>query len=93
MRLSEARLTFIAQQISRDLLDTKLVAFDGTPIVMESEIAKIIQQDLQMEEEIDREVVDMIAGMKKVIPQGSAEWNALYFQKKEEAARRRNFVL
>lgn len=93
MRLSEARAHFIAQQITKEITGTNLVKFDGTPIILESEITKLILEDLAIEEEIDREVTDMIAGMKRNIPQGSAEWSAIYHQKKEEVARRRNYVL
>jgi hypothetical protein len=34
----------------------------------------------------------MIEGMKRPIPHGSAEWQAIYSEKKEEIARRRNYI-
>ena len=93
MRLSEERVNFIASQVAKELTSKGLIRFKGTNIVLESEIARVILQDLKIEEEIDREVVEMIASMKRNIPQGSAEWNAIFHQKKEELARRRNYVL
>lgn len=93
MRLSEDRINFIASQIAKELTSKGVIKFGGSEIVLESEIAKIIHQDLKIEEEIDREVVEMIEGMKRNIPQGSAEWSAIYHQKKEEVARRRNYIL
>lgn len=92
MRLSEDRIHFISQQIAKDLLDKHLIKFGGSRIILEAEISKIIMEDLQIEEEIDREVVEMIEKMKRNIPPGSAEWNAIYAQKKEEIARRKNYV-
>ena len=92
MRLSEDRITFIAHQIAEDLVSKNLVKFGGSQLVMEAEIARVIAADLKIEEEIDREVVEMIDSMKRVIPQGSAEWQAIYSQKKEEIARRRNYI-
>jgi hypothetical protein len=93
MRLSEDRIHFISQQIAKELLDQKLLTFGGSRVVLEAEIAKVILEDLRIEDEIDREVVEMIEGMKRNIPQGSAEWQAIYWQKKEEVARRRNYVI
>ena len=92
MRLSEERITFIAHQIAEDLVSKNLVKFGGSLLVMEAEIARVIVSDLKIEEEIDREVVEMIDSMKRTIPQGSAEWQAIYSQKKEEIARRKNYI-
>ena len=92
MRLSEDRITFIAHQIAEELVSKNLVKLGGSQLVMEAEIARVIAADLKIEEEIDREVVEMIDSMKRVIPQGSAEWQAIYSQKKEEIARRRNYI-
>lgn len=92
MRLSEERVHFIASQVAKELLSKGLIRFGGSQIVLESEISRVIIEDLKIEEEIDREVVDMIASMRRVIPQGSAEWQAIYMQKKEEIARRRNYI-
>lgn len=92
MRLSQERIQFIAKQIAKDLLENKLVKFGGSKIVLETEIEKTITEDLRIEEEIDREVVDMIKSMKREIPAGSAEWSAIYSQKKEEIARRKNYI-
>ena len=92
MRLSEDRITFIAHQIAEELVSKNLVKLGGSQLVMEAEIARVIASDLKIEEEIDREVVEMIDSMKRVIPQGSAEWQAIYSQKKEEIARRRNYI-
>lgn len=93
MRLSEDRIHFIAQQIAKELVDQKLIRYAGSRVVLEAEISKVILEDLKIEDEIDQEVVEMISKMKRNIPQGSAEWNAIYFQKKEEVARRKNYLL
>lgn len=93
MRLSEDRIHFIATQIARELIDTKQITFGGTRIVLESEIAKVIMEDLRVEDEIDREVVEMLEKMQRKLPPGSAEWQAIYSQKKEEIARRKNYIL
>lgn len=92
MRLSEDRIQFIATQLAKELVDKQMIKFTGSRIVLESEIARVILEDLRIEDEIDREVVDMIDSMQRKVPQGSAEWQAIFMQKKEEIARRRNYI-
>jgi hypothetical protein len=92
MRLSEDRVHFIAQQIAKELLQKELIRYSGSRIILESEISKVILEDLAVEVEIDREVVEMIGKMKREIPPGSAEWSAIYAEKKEEIARRKNYI-
>ncbi len=93
MRLSEDRIHYIASQVAKELVDSKLVTFGGSQIVLESEISRVILEDLKIEEEIDREVADMLEKMQRKVPQGSAEWQAIFTQKKEEIARRRNYII
>lgn len=92
MRLSEDRIQFIAGEIANELVDKKMINFSGSPIVLESEIARVIHGDLSIEDVIDKEVVEMIESMQRKPPQGSAEWQALFSQKKEEIAARRNYI-
>ena len=92
MRLSEDRIQFIAGQIAKDLVDKQMIKFSGSAIVLESEIARVIHSDLQIEDTIDKEVVDMIDSMQRKPPHGSAEWQAIFMQKKEEIARRKNYI-
>lgn len=93
MRLSEDRIHFIAGQIAKELVEGNQVKFGGSRIVLESEIARVILEDLKIEDEIDKEVVEMIDKMQRKLPPGSAEWQAVYMQKKEEIARRRNYII
>ena len=92
MRLSEDRIHFIAAQVAKELVDTKVVKFGGSQIVLESEISRVVLEDLKIEEEIDKEVVAMIDSMQRKLPPGSAEWQAVYSQKKEEIAKRKNYI-
>jgi hypothetical protein len=92
MRLSEERIHFVAAQVAKELLDTGVIKFGGSKPLLEAEIARVILEDLRIEEEIDREVIQRIDSMKKPPPHGSAEWQAIYSQYKEEIARRRNYI-
>ena len=52
MRLSEDRIHFIASQVAKELIEKKLVKFTGSRVILEAEIAKVIMEDLRIEEEI-----------------------------------------
>jgi len=92
MRLSESRVEFIAQQIARALVEKKMVGYYNRKRKFHSVIARVIIQDLAFEDKIDKEVVKIIRSIKRDIPEGSAEWSSIYQQKKEELAKRYNYI-
>jgi len=92
MRLSEDRVEFIAKQMARRLRERGLVETKLSEESLGSVLAKAIIGDFLVEEEIDEEVRDHIARLGRPIPPSSAEWDAIFRQKKEELARRRNYV-
>lgn len=93
MRLSEERIEFINQQIL-DLLEAEgLISIQGQRSTVLVEMNRTVMIDLKREDEIDAEVEAMIRKMKRNIPEGSAEWNAIFLQKKEELAARYNYIL
>jgi hypothetical protein len=92
MRLSEDRIHSIASQVAEHLTKQKMIQFKGLRSRLVTLIERVILQDLKIEDEINAEVERMIESMKRKIPRGSAEWNSIFFQKKEELARRRNYI-
>ncbi len=93
MRLSEERVEFINQQIMDLLLDEGLIEIEGRPSGVLVDMNRAVLQDLSFEDKIDAEVTAMIAKMQRDIPEGSAEWNSIFFQKKEELAARHSYIL
>lgn len=92
MRLSDDRIHSIANQIAEHLLKRGMIRFKGLRISLVTSIARVITNDLKIEDEINAEVERMIESMQRKIPRGSAEWNSIFIQKKEELARRRNYI-
>lgn len=93
MRLSDDRIQFISGTMADRLLADKMIRFDGPRISLITLLARTIINDLKIEDEINAEVERMIASMQRNIPRGSAEWTTIFMQKKEELARRRNYIL
>ena len=92
MRLSESRVEFIAQQIERSLINKKYVGYYHRKLKLHGLIARIIIQDLAFEDKVDAEVEKIIKSIKRDIPEGSAEWSSIFQQKKEEVAKRYNYI-
>lgn len=92
MRLSEERIEFIARQIARALSDKKYVSYYARSRTLESLIAREVMKDLAFEDKIDAEVEKSIRSIKREIPEGSAEWMSIFQQKKEELAKRHNYI-
>jgi hypothetical protein len=93
MRLSEERIDFINAQALDALIDLGLIEIEGRERSVLVEMNRVALQDLAHEDRIDEEVRQMIAKMKRDIPEGSAEYSAIFLQKKEELATRDGYVL
>ena len=93
MRLSEDRINFIATQIGEGLLKQRRVRYKGNVNRFIAEIEKVILADIRTGSDIEREAERAIRRMQRDIPEGSAEWNAIYQQQKEEIAARKGYNL
>lgn len=92
MRLSEDRIEFIGRQIAKALSDKKYVSYYARSRNLDSLIARKMLKDLAFEDKIDAEVEKIIKSIKRDIPEGSAEWMSIFHQKKEELAKRYNYI-
>lgn len=92
MRLSEERIEFIAEQVALALKKKKMIGYYSRKRKLSSIIAAAIHKDLSFEDKIDQEVVKIIKSIKRDIPEGSAEWNSIFQQKKDELADRYNYI-
>ena len=93
MRLSEERINVLAQQISDVLFKKQLIRYRRLSKFLPTLIEKVLLEDLRFEDELDEQVRQILQRMDKPVPENSPEWNALFREKKEEMAVRRNYVL
>ena len=93
MRLSEERVNQIARGIVHRWIKSGAVRVTGDPKRLETRVAKVILEDLRIEDAIAREVRERLRRMPSAPPEDSAEWQALFLREKEMAAGRRGYVL
>lgn len=93
MRLSEDRVVDLSCKIVGKILDEELIYSDMDEDELVDFVKKIIWNDLLVEDEIEVEVKKVIGSYSRSIPEGSAEYNAVYQRMREDIAKRRNYVL
>ncbi len=95
MRLSEDKVRRIAERIVDEMQERGLLVYPRKEPAARSARVKavydVIIADLQIEEEIDREVDRVLATYSRTLK--ATERDILYRKHKEEIARRRNFEL
>ncbi len=93
MRLSEDRIVDLSVKIVGKILDENLIYSDLDEDELIAFVKKIIWNDLLIEDEIEMEVKKVIGSYSRSIPEGSAEYKAIYQTTREEIAKRKNYVL
>ncbi len=95
MRLSEDKVRRIAERIVDEMQERGLLAYTRKEPAARSARIKavydVIMADLQIEEEIDREVDRVLGTYSRTLK--ATERDILFRKHKEEIARRRNFEL
>jgi hypothetical protein len=91
MRLSEARILFLARESLTRLRDERLAEIANFQVSLR--IAReLIEQFAAQGDAIDAIVRRKIASLKRGVAEGGAEWNILYRRYREEELRKKGNV-
>ncbi|MEW6088657.1 MAG: DUF507 family protein [bacterium] len=93
MRLSEDRIVDLSCKIAGKILDEELIYSDFDEDELIDFIKRIICNDFAIEDEIEAETKKVMNSYSRSIPEGSAEYNAVYQKIREDIAKRKNYVL
>ena len=93
MRLTEDRIEAISKKIVKTLRDEKMLRLKGMAARAETEIQRVVTEDLRIEDEINAEVERQIDSMSRNIPYGSAEWQATFTQLKDRLSQQRGYLV
>lgn len=89
MRLSNAKINHLANLIMDYLRNDGAIEFFEDESDIRMEVARIIQEELRDDEEIDQAVRYKIESQRRDIPEGSEEWDILYRRYYDEEMGRR----
>lgn len=88
MKLSEARILFLARESLVRLRDEKLANIPNFQVALRN-ARELISEWVERGDEIDVTVRKKIASLKRSVVEGSAEWNILYRRYREEELRKK----
>jgi hypothetical protein len=77
-RLSREKINFLARQILDFLFEYDEVDFLFEPNEIRLSVVKILEEELQLYDLIDKKAIEKIQSQKKAIEEGSREWEILY---------------
>jgi len=90
MKISEARIDSIAKKIAFKLVKERLVRTVKNLRQVSAWVEFAIYEDLKIEENINKETMEMLSKMTTCPPVGSFEYQALFQKKREEISNRKN---
>lgn len=93
MRLSPAKIDYLAHKLLRLMRDHEAVAFNIDAEELERIIAWEITEELRIEDEIDDEVNTLIDQYERQIAHGDLDQLLLRRKLKQELARKRGYTL
>jgi len=93
MRLTEAKVRYLAARMVTELGRRDDVSVIGGPENVEAEIAKVIRENLLAEVALDREVETVLERYRREIASGNLDVDLLRQKIKKQLARERGVVI
>lgn len=84
MMLSDERIAFVSKKIGEHLLGEGLIQTDDASAIATA-ISRAIVKYINADHATDLKVRTKIASLKRMVPEGSREWDILYQQYYEQA--------
>jgi len=93
MRLSEAKVRHLAARLVGEIKGREDVTLVGGPDVLESEIARVIRDNLLAEDALDRDVETTLGKYRREIASGNLDVDLLRQKIKKQLAKERGIVI
>ncbi|HYV51052.1 MAG TPA: DUF507 family protein [Dongiaceae bacterium] len=92
MRLTDAKIRYLAARMVQELGRREDVSVIGAPETVESEIAKVIRENMLAEDALDRDVEKMMERYRREIASGNMDVELLRQKMKKQLAKERGMV-
>ena len=93
MKVSREKALRLSHQVLKYLNQDDSVEFFADPQEIRQEIFRMIEAEMKADDAIDAAVRHKIESQKRLIPEGSGEWDVLYRKYFEEEAGRHRKVM
>lgn len=91
--MSQEKMVHVARRVVERLWNDDLIDFKMHERELQTEITRVLEEDLRIEDEISTEAIARIETYKRDIPYGSDEWRILFERFFNEIAVRRGYTL
>jgi len=92
MRLTEAKIRYLARRVATELNQRDDVETIAAPEIVEAEIGRVIRENLMAEDALDRDVEKVIERYRREIAGGNMDVELLRQKIKKQLAKERGIV-
>lgn len=89
MKLSDDKISHLTHVVLKGLIEKKAITLLAEESVVRREIKRVLVKELKLAESIDEAIRKKLMSYSKKIPEGTSEWEVLYYKFfQEESAKK-----
>ena len=93
MRLRRKMIEYAAQTVTDRLLEEEMLGLEGSPAELKTEIARLITEDLLVEDRLNEEVKDLLRAHQNEIDRGDVDYSRMFNMVKRKLVQERGLIL
>ena len=93
MRLRRKIIEYAAQTVTDRLLEEEMLGLEGSPAELKTEIARLITEDLLVEDRLNEEVKDLLRAHQNEIDRGDVDYSRMFNMVKRKLVQERGLIL
>ena len=93
MRLRRKMIEYAAQTVTDRLLEEEMLGLEGSSAELKAEIARLITEDLLVEDRLNEEVKDLLRAHQNEIDRGDVDYSRMFNMVKRKLVQERGLIL
>ena len=86
-------IEYAAQTVTDRLLEEEMLGLEGSPAELKTEIARLITEDLLVEDRLNEEVKDLLRAHQNEIDRGDVDYSRMFNMVKRKLVQERGLIL
>lgn len=93
MRLRRKIIEYVAKTVTDHLLEEEMLGLEGSPEALKAEIARLITEDLMVEDRLNDEVKELLRAHQSEIDRGNVDYSRMFNMVKRKLVHERGLIL
>jgi hypothetical protein len=93
MRLRRKVIEYVAKTVTDHLLEEEMLGLEGSPEDLKAEIARLITEDLMVEDKLNDEVKELLRAHQSEIDRGNVDYSRMFHMVKRKLVHERGLIL